>query len=154
MHFIKFTKTLKNWLSSMNNNIIGIIEARMGSSRFPGKVLTPINGIPALERMVKRISKCKLLDDFIVATSVNKSDDQLADWLKTKGVKFHRGSEDDVFEAIVSYLFVMWVRERIQPRSKKSVQAKPQSSLNPLLGVRRMLFWRKSVRNANRWRNN
>ena len=83
-------------------NTIAIIEARMGSSRLPGKVLLPINkGKPALEVMVDRIKLSNFVDDIVVATSENKLDDELYDYLKKKNINVFRGSEDDVLGRVV-----------------------------------------------------
>ena len=80
---------------------IAIIEARMGSSRLPGKVLAPINGKPALQIMIDRIKLSEYLDGLVVATSTNQLDDELFDWLKKKDIKVFRGSEDDVLERVI-----------------------------------------------------
>lgn len=80
---------------------IAIIEARMGSSRLPGKVLASINGRPALEIMIDRINLSEYLDGLVVATSNNESDDELFDWLEGKNINVFRGSEDDVLERVV-----------------------------------------------------
>lgn len=82
--------------------IIGTIEARMGSSRLPGKTMSPIfNDMPLLECVVRRFRACRTLDDVVVATSVEKGDDVIADWCKVHGVSVYRGSEEDVLERVV-----------------------------------------------------
>jgi spore coat polysaccharide biosynthesis protein SpsF (cytidylyltransferase family) len=65
-------------LSSKKNNktVVAIIEARMGSSRLPGKVLADINGVPALDRLISRLKLCKYLDDIVIATTINQKDDE------------------------------------------------------------------------------
>ena len=75
--------------------VVASIEARMGSSRLPGKVLMDINGKPAIQRLVDRLRKCRSLDDIVVATTVNKGDDSLVRWCEGYGVAFFRGSDDD-----------------------------------------------------------
>lgn len=51
-----------------------ILQVRMGSSRFPEKVLKKINGQPLLSYQLSRISKCKSIDEIFVATSLNSPD--------------------------------------------------------------------------------
>ncbi|MEW5744462.1 MAG: glycosyltransferase family protein [Nitrospirota bacterium] len=81
--------------------IIASIEARMGSSRLPGKVLSDICGQPALTRLVRRLRRCRTLDGIVLATSTKPCDDALETWAKAEGVAYHRGSEDDVLQRVV-----------------------------------------------------
>lgn len=81
--------------------VFASIEARMGSSRFPGKVLADICGQPALTRLVKRLRRCKMLDGIILATSVSSTDDTLEKWANSERLPFHRGSEEDVLHRVV-----------------------------------------------------
>lgn len=74
----------------------GIIEARMRSSRLPGKVLKPILGKPLMERLVERLRRARTLDDVVLATTDQPYDDPLADLAEKAGLPFFRGSEDDV----------------------------------------------------------
>ena len=81
--------------------IIGTIEARMGSSRLPGKTMASVyNGMSLLECVVQRFRACRTLDDVVVATSVEKGDNVIADWCNTHGVSVFRGSEDNVLERV------------------------------------------------------
>lgn len=73
-----------------------IIQARMGSSRLPGKIMLPILGKPVLLHMVKRIKKSFKIDEIIIATSLNKSDDVIEEFCINEKIKFYRGSENDV----------------------------------------------------------
>lgn len=73
-----------------------IIQARMGSHRFPGKVLMDIAGKPMLQHVIERTQQCESIDGVIVATSTNTRDDQLADLCRDLGVNVIRGSEQDV----------------------------------------------------------
>ena len=76
--------------------ISATIQARTGSTRLPGKVLKTICGVPILQLLVERLTQSILIDEIIIATSVNVLDDpiqELADKLK---VSCFRGSEDDV----------------------------------------------------------
>ncbi|MFW5437767.1 cytidylyltransferase domain-containing protein [Paenibacillus apiarius] len=76
-------------------NII-IIQARMGSSRLPGKVLMPLHNRPVLHYVVERCRHVKGVADVIVATSTLSADDRIAEWCENNGVSFFRGSEEDV----------------------------------------------------------
>lgn len=77
-----------------------IIEARMGSSRLPGKIMLPLGGVPALGRLVERLRHCPELDEIIVATTTTPSDLVIAEFAKEIGAKFYRGSETDVLERV------------------------------------------------------
>lgn len=85
------------------NTVIGTIEARMGSSRLPGKTLMEIyKGMPLLEVVIKRFRLCKRLDAVYVATSIEKQDDQIVAWCEQNQVNYYRGSEDDVLDRVVN----------------------------------------------------
>ncbi len=77
---------------------VAIIQARMGSSRLPGKVLTELAGRPALAWVVRAARETIGIDDVWVATSSAAADDAVAEWCETNGVPVHRGSENDVLE--------------------------------------------------------
>ncbi|PHS56344.1 MAG: spore coat biosynthesis protein F [Sulfurimonas sp.] len=83
---------------------IAIIQARIGSSRLPYKMMLSLHGIPLIEWVVNRVKKSELLDDIIVAIPKNKDNDILEQYIKTLDVKVFRGSEDNVlnrfYEAI------------------------------------------------------
>jgi spore coat polysaccharide biosynthesis protein SpsF len=81
--------------------VIASIEARMGSSRLPGKVLADVNGKPALTRLLNRLRRCELLDGIILATSTDPKDNAVVSWAKSEGINYHRGSEDDVLLRVV-----------------------------------------------------
>ncbi len=73
-----------------------ILQARMSSTRLPGKVMRDINGKPMIYWQIERIKKSKSVDKLIVATSIDKSDDILAEFLKTNKVQVYRGELQDV----------------------------------------------------------
>lgn len=75
---------------------LAILQARTTSSRLPGKVLRPILGKPMLLHQIERILHARRVDDLIVATSDDPSDDTLAETLEDAGVAVHRGDLDDV----------------------------------------------------------
>jgi spore coat polysaccharide biosynthesis protein SpsF len=86
---------------SKNIKIVASIEARMTSSRLPGKMLKNIGDKLVIQHLVDRLRLCSTLDDIVIATTTNKEDDALVDWAKSYGVNFFRGSEDDVLGRVV-----------------------------------------------------
>ncbi len=77
---------------------IAIIQARMSSTRLPGKVLLPLSGKPVLEHVIQRVRHCKLVDKVVVATTLHDSDDLIEDWCKKNNVEYYRGSLEDVLD--------------------------------------------------------
>ena len=65
-----------------NLRVVASIEARMGSSRLPGKVLKEFGSETALSLLIKRLKKCQNLDDIVVATTIEKKDEPIVDWCK------------------------------------------------------------------------
>lgn len=88
-------------VSNIKPRVVASIEARMGSSRLPGKVLMDLCGIPVIAMLVERLRKCRTLDGIVLATSTSANDDVLAGWCRDYGVHCFRGSEDDVLERVV-----------------------------------------------------
>lgn len=80
---------------------VASIEARMGSSRLPSKMMKVIGGQPALQWVVDRLRLCQHVDDIVVATSEAAQDDVIADWAQVYGVACFRGSEEDVLARVV-----------------------------------------------------
>jgi spore coat polysaccharide biosynthesis protein SpsF (cytidylyltransferase family) len=76
--------------------IVALIQARMSSSRLPGKVLAEIGGKPSILFMVDRVRRATTLDEIVVVTSIDPSDDPLALALAAAGVACFRGPLDDV----------------------------------------------------------
>jgi len=75
---------------------MAIVQARMTSTRLPGKVLADICGKPALRRMLERVLRAKRLDAVAVATTVNATDDPVEKLCRDLGVSVFRGDEPDV----------------------------------------------------------
>ena len=73
-----------------------IVQARMTSTRLPGKVLLPLAGEPMLTRLVERLRRVQRADGIVVATTTNATDDPIAALCAQLGVPCHRGSEHDV----------------------------------------------------------
>lgn len=85
-----------------NKKIVASIEARMTSSRLPGKVLLEaIDNISMLEFMIQRVKKSSYIDEIIVATTVNKEDDLIIDLCEKLKIKYYRGSEEDVLSRVL-----------------------------------------------------
>jgi spore coat polysaccharide biosynthesis protein SpsF len=80
--------------------IVGVLQARVSSSRLPGKVLRPILGRPMLALQIERIGRAAIIDRLVVATSTEPTDDPLADLCRGLGVGLHRGSLDDVLDRV------------------------------------------------------
>ena len=81
--------------------IVATIEARMGSTRLPGKSLAPILGKPVLGHIVERLRNSRHINDICVATTTNKKDDAIADYAKKIGAMCFRGSEEDVLGRVL-----------------------------------------------------
>ncbi|MDD2621248.1 MAG: glycosyltransferase family protein, partial [Syntrophomonadaceae bacterium] len=73
-----------------------IVQARMNSSRLPGKILKRVLDKTLLEYQLERLQRVKSADNLVVATTVNNSDDPVVELCKQLGVSYYRGSEEDV----------------------------------------------------------
>ncbi len=91
----------------MSKKIIACIQARMGSSRLPGKALLPIMGMPLILRVVERVERVRGIDDVIVVTSNETADDVLAETLQEADKKYFRGDLENVqqrfYDAMIHY---------------------------------------------------
>ena len=76
--------------------VLAVVQARVGSTRLPGKVLKKVNGKPLIEILFHRLAQSKKIDKIILATSVNKENDPLERKIKKLGYDVFRGSENDV----------------------------------------------------------
>lgn len=81
--------------------ICAVIEARMTSTRLPGKVLMKSCNQPMLHYMIYRLRYVKKIDEIIIATTINKEDDEIVEFCKKEGVSFYRGSENNVFSRVI-----------------------------------------------------
>ena len=77
---------------------LAIVQARMGSTRFPNKVMLPINGVPLIELLLIRLSLAKLIDHILVATSTATGDKKLAAHVRSLGYEVFEGSENNVLD--------------------------------------------------------
>ncbi len=84
--------------------IVGVVQARMGSARLPGKVLRPLAGRSVLGRVVRAAQESAVLADLVVATSTDPVDDAVVAESARLGVPCHRGPVDDVLGRFVGAL--------------------------------------------------
>ena len=80
------------------HNVVAIIQARMNSSRLPGKVLADVAGRPMLWRVIHRVKKSTAVKRVMVATSDQPADDAIADFCRVHEIALFRGSETDVLD--------------------------------------------------------
>jgi len=82
--------------------IVAIIQARMGSSRLPGKVLMKVGDNVLLNFMINRVKKSKLIDKVVIATTINHNDDEIENFCIKNELDYYRGSENDVLDRYYS----------------------------------------------------
>lgn len=78
--------------------VVVIIQARMGATRLPGKMMMDLAGKPVIERVVERVKLSSLINEIWIATTVNPEDNVLADWAQKNKINSFRGSSDDVLD--------------------------------------------------------
>ena len=79
-------------------SVIAIVQARMGSTRLPGKVLLNLENQTVLEHVIERVKSSKHIDDVIVATTISKDDLRIVVLCANLGISIYCGSEDDVLD--------------------------------------------------------
>ena len=84
-----------------NYKVNAIVQARMTSSRLPGKVLLPLGGKPVLQNIIERLRRSKYIDDVIVATTTNEADNAIIELCDRLDCSYYRGSEDDVLSRVL-----------------------------------------------------
>src|ERR1700752_2782843 len=80
----------------MKSRTVGIIQARMGSSRLPGKVMQPIANRSFFAYLIERVSTARSLDSVLVATTTEQRDAVIVAECERLGIEHFRGSEIDV----------------------------------------------------------
>jgi len=80
----------------MNRTVVAIVQARMGSTRLPGKVLRPLAGCSLIAHMARRLSSSRRLSGIVIATTVDQRDDAIEREAAHLGLDCFRGSEQDV----------------------------------------------------------
>lgn len=78
--------------------VVAVIQARLGSTRLPGKSLADIAGKPMLEHVVERMRACACIDEIVLATTAEASDAPLVRLARTLGIRVYEGSTDDVLD--------------------------------------------------------
>lgn len=81
--------------------ILAVLQARMSSSRLPGKVLLRVCGKPLLQHQIERVQRCRALGGLVVATSTHPDDDPIEALCESLGVWIYRGSLNDVLDRFV-----------------------------------------------------
>lgn len=81
--------------------VVATVEARMTSSRLPGKVLLPAAGEPMLAHLLRRLRAVPSIDAIVIATTTNASDQPIVDFAHSAGIACFRGSEDDVLARVI-----------------------------------------------------
>jgi spore coat polysaccharide biosynthesis protein SpsF len=81
--------------------IVATIEARMTSSRLPGKVLMPAAGRPMLHHLVTRLRAAPSIDEIVLATTTNEADEPLVQFARSEEIGLFRGSEEDVMSRVI-----------------------------------------------------
>ncbi|MCG6184556.1 glycosyltransferase family protein [Anoxybacillus sp. LAT_38] len=76
--------------------VAAIIQARVGSTRLPGKVLKKVLGKTLLEYQMERVKRAKAIDEIIIATTTKESDDPIVQLCQQLSIPYYRGSEEDV----------------------------------------------------------
>ncbi len=80
---------------------VAIVQARMTSSRLPGKILRPVLGKPLLELLVERLKRARRVDQVVIATTTNDTDDEVEALTERLGIGCFRGSEHDVLARVL-----------------------------------------------------
>ena len=93
--------------NKQNHPVIAIIQARMGSTRLPGKVMAEVSGKPVIQYVLERLRSVRNIDNIVLATSIMDRDDVLCEFAASQNTSFFRGDEMDVLnrflEASIAY---------------------------------------------------
>ncbi|MFQ5449808.1 MAG: cytidylyltransferase domain-containing protein [Nitrospinaceae bacterium] len=82
-------------------NVAGLIQARMGSTRYPGKVLRPLAGVPMIEHIINRLRTVPELDGMVLAVPLGPLEQPLAEIAHRLGIEFFQGPEEDVLQRFI-----------------------------------------------------
>jgi spore coat polysaccharide biosynthesis protein SpsF len=101
------SRTIINPKPPTNPNIVLILQARMGSTRLPGKSLLPLAGQPLVARVIERIKRCRMVNQIVLATTQKPQDDPLETLARAYGIAVFRGAENDLvdryYQAALAY---------------------------------------------------
>ena len=90
-------------LKSMpNQKNVALIVARLSSSRLPKKNILPICNIPMISHLIHRVKRSKYVDEIIITTSKEESDDPFIDIARSEGVSIYRGSLEDIMQRVIN----------------------------------------------------
>ena len=78
--------------------IVAIVQARMGSTRLPNKVMKLIGGVPMIELLLRRLARAEKVDQIVVATSLDEQNQPLVEPVRRLGYACEQGSENDVLD--------------------------------------------------------
>ena len=78
--------------------VVALVQARMGSTRLPNKVMKPVGGVPMIELLLMRLSASREIDRIVVATSINERNKPLVEHVRHLGYACEQGSENDVLD--------------------------------------------------------
>lgn len=81
---------------TLRPKVVAVIQARMGSTRLPGKTMMDLAGTPLLDRLLRQMTGAQTLDEVVIATSTDPADDAIEQYAKGLGYRVIRGSELDV----------------------------------------------------------
>ena len=93
--------------------VVAIVQARMGSTRLPGKVLRPIAGKPLLWHVTHRLKRCHMLHEIVIATSTNPRDDAIESFCRDEGIEIVRAVEHADHQAAFRHRSFIEVDRRI-----------------------------------------
>lgn len=82
----------------MQPKVVMVLQARMGSTRLPGKSMMPLAGRPLVARVLERVKRCRMVDDIVLATTQKGEDDPLVDVAREHDINAFRGSENDLVD--------------------------------------------------------
>ena len=85
--------------------VVAVVEARMTSSRLPGKILMTAGGKPLLQILCERLQRVARIDEIVIATTVNATDNPVVELAGKIGVSAFRGSEEDVLKRVADCLY-------------------------------------------------
>lgn len=91
----------KQRVTQLEIKVVAIVQARMGSTRLPNKVMKEINGVPLIEILLARLAKCREIDQIVLATSDDPRNAPLIEHVSSLGIDCVQGSENDVLHRYV-----------------------------------------------------
>lgn len=81
--------------------VVAVVQARMGSTRLPNKVMKPVHGVPMIELLLARLARAKAVDQIVLATSTDPANQPLVAHVRQLGFPVEQGSENDVLDRFV-----------------------------------------------------